>query len=124
MDQSALRSLPEIRMDDSKPTIRQTPKSGNVVAPARPDQLLSEQRQRWRGGDRPPVEAYRHAHPTLCSAREIVLELIFNEITLRAEDGETPELEEYLGRFPELAQELVLQFETDRTANGTPSADF
>ena len=75
-------------------------------------------------GDRAPVEAYRHAHPTLCSAREIVLELIFNEITLCAEDGEKPELEEYLGRFPELAQELVLQFETDRTANGTPSADF
>ena len=40
-----------------------------------------------------------------------MLDLIYGEVVLREEDGESPELEEYLRRFPQYAGELRAQFE-------------
>jgi serine/threonine-protein kinase len=76
--------------------------------------VLDEQRRRWRQGERVHVETYLEQQPALVSAREIVLDLIYNEVLLREEDGERPRLEEYVRRFPLLADELALQFEVDR----------
>lgn len=89
-----------------------------AAPPALLEQLLEEQRQRWRQGARVPVEAYRDEQPALCAAHEVLLDLIYNEILLREEDGDRPRLEEYRQRFPQLGEALVLQFEVDRALDG------
>src|SRR5581483_9228509 len=73
--------------------------------------LLAEQRTRWQGGEPLRVEAYLERYPDLRADAESLLDLIYNEIFLRAQRGETPCLEEYLQRFPQFADELRLQFE-------------
>src|SRR5262249_7930499 len=85
-----------------------------MSAPQSAEPLLVEQRRRWRAGERVLVEGELETQPTLRSTPEVVLDLIYNELLLREEDGETPRLEEYLGRFPELAAPLQLLFEVDR----------
>jgi hypothetical protein len=52
--------------------------------------LLEEQSQVWRRGQRVPVEAYQARHPSLESDPEGLLDLIYHEVMLRQERGETP----------------------------------
>jgi eukaryotic-like serine/threonine-protein kinase len=85
-------------------------------------QLLDEQRRRWRQGERVLVENILTRLPALRADRAIVLDLIYNEIVLREQDGERARQEEYLRRFPHLSQELTLQFEVDRFLNA-PNLD-
>jgi hypothetical protein len=73
--------------------------------------LQLEQSRRWRRGERFLVEDYRQLLPMLQGEAELLLDLIYNEIVLREQIGETPTLEEYLKRFPEHAEALRLQFE-------------
>jgi putative methionine-R-sulfoxide reductase with GAF domain len=108
-------------MSESQPiAAMQNPKDGSALPRELLDQILREQRRRWRQGERVLVETYRDEQPALCSAREVLLDLIYNEILLREEDGERPRLEEYQQRFPQLAEELVLQFEVDRALDALP----
>ncbi len=72
--------------------------------------LLADQRERWRHGDRPPVEEYVRAVPALAADREALLRLIGNEAILRESDGAPPDVDEYVCRFPGLADELRAQF--------------
>ncbi len=76
--------------------------------------LLREQRARWARGDRAPVEAYLRRHPALADDRSVLLDLVNNEVVLRAEHGETPRLEEYRERFPDLGPDLGLLFDIHR----------
>ena len=47
-----------------------------------------------------PVEAYlARFRPSGVDAADL-LDLIYNEIVLREADGESPQLDEYLNRFP------------------------
>jgi WD40 repeat protein/serine/threonine protein kinase len=75
--------------------------------------LLGKQRQHWEQGERVLVETYLER---LRAAGESwldedgVLDLIYNEIVLREERGDKPGLEEYLGRFPQYAEQLRWQF--------------
>ena len=97
------------------------------------ERLLDEQRERWRRGERVLVEALLAPHPVLADDREGLLDLIWNEVDLRALDGETPKLEEYRQRFPHLSQELSHHFEVyeaagqatplpgEATASGAPA---
>jgi len=73
--------------------------------------LLDDQRERWRNGDRVRVEQYFEQRPDLGCDAERLLDLIYNEILLREESGELPQLDEYLDRFPQFANDLRLQFE-------------
>src|SRR6516164_3675771 len=61
--------------------------------------LLNDQRQRWRRGERVLVESYLTSMATLQEDREGLLDLICNEVVLRAEKGDVPQLGEYLRRF-------------------------
>jgi serine/threonine-protein kinase len=74
--------------------------------------LPEDQRRRWQAGERVPVEDYLAAHPGL--ADDALLDLIFQEVVLRERRGETPPLDEYVRRFPRLAETLRLQFSVDR----------
>ncbi len=75
------------------------------------ESLREDQRTRWRRGDAVRVETYLERCPELRDAPEAVLDLIYNEMVLRQEAGHTPELEEYLRRFPPFAEQLPLLFE-------------
>ena len=79
-----------------------------------PADLLLDQRQRWQCGERVRVETYLEQQPQLASDTELLLDLIYHEFLLREQQGETPQPEEYLQRFPHLADPLRLQFEMDR----------
>ena len=91
------------------------------------DRLKQEQRQRWRQGQPQAVEDYLRAYPSLSSQTESLLELIYNEVLLREQRGETPTLAEYSARFPLLAGELALQFQAHEAlgpaGDATPSWD-
>jgi serine/threonine-protein kinase len=76
--------------------------------------LQAHQRRGWRRGERPLVEAYLVLHPAIQADAETVLDLIYTEILAREEAGESPRLEEYLGRFPQLEPQLRRQFEVEQ----------
>src|SRR5947207_14746529 len=88
-----------------------------------PPQLLLEQRRGWGRGERVRVEDYLTRYPALQSDREGILDLICNEIDLREERGESPQLDEYLQRFPQFASQLGLQFEVHRALQGRPAPE-
>jgi WD40 repeat protein len=71
--------------------------------------LRVDQRERWRAGERIEAEVYLTRHSALRDDPETAFDLIYNEFLLREEMGETPELGEYLQRFPEFADLLQLQ---------------
>src|SRR4051812_265722 len=85
--------------------------------------LLAHQRRGWRRGERAPVETYLERQPELHDDPETVLDLIYNEIVLRAELGESPGLEEYVRRFPHLADPLGLQFELEGVFGPEPGLE-
>jgi WD40 repeat protein len=83
-----------------------------AATPARlVEKLRDDQRRRWQQGDRVRAEAYLQEHPALEADAQCALELVYNEILLREEDGEEPGLEDYLRRFPRLAPQLRPLFE-------------
>jgi eukaryotic-like serine/threonine-protein kinase len=75
--------------------------------------LLRHQRRSWRRNAPTPVETYLEQHPVLQANTQATLDLIYNEIVLREEVGESPQLEDYLRRFPNLAPDLKLLFEVE-----------
>src|SRR5262245_1213029 len=83
--------------------------------------LLAYQRRAWRQGDRVPVETYLAQHPGLAANAEAVLDLIYQEVLLREQAGDSPRLEEYLRRFPHLGPQLELQFEVEGAFGPTTS---
>src|SRR5262245_1667446 len=78
------------------------------------ERMLEEQRQRWQQGELLRVEACLMQQPALREDPEAVLQLVFGEVLLREQTGETPSLQEFQNRFPELAAQLKLQFAMDR----------
>jgi hypothetical protein len=79
--------------------------------------MLDEQRRTWRRGERVLVESFLTRVPELKTDRSGQLDLIYNEIVLREEVGERASHQEYLERFPDLRDDLALQFEVDRALN-------
>jgi WD40 repeat protein len=74
--------------------------------------LKSDQKRRWRQASG-AVEDYLKRYPSLRSKGETILELIWNEVGLRRERGESPQPSEYVGRFPELADRIGFHFDVD-----------
>jgi serine/threonine protein kinase len=87
-------------------------------------QLLAEQRQRWARGDCVSVETLLQQHPALGNDTDALLDLIYQEICLREERGETARRNDYLGRFPHLATPLNAQFDVHQVIqSGSAFAD-
>jgi serine/threonine protein kinase len=88
--------------------------------------LLADQRSRWSRGERVPVEAFLKSDPGLRENTEVLLDLIYAEVVLRREAGEKPTPDEYVGRFPALADPIRTQFEVDEMMGGStqPASDF
>jgi WD40 repeat protein len=88
--------------------------------------LHADQRLRWQFGDRVGVEAYLQYLPQLRDDAGFVLDLLFREATLREEQGNAPELEELVQRFPQYGPQISEQFAQLRalpTATKTETAD-
>lgn len=77
------------------------------------DSLLDRQKQSWLEGRRPSVDDLL-ADSDLRSNDEAVLDLLYNEIVVRDELGETPTSEEYVRRYPHLSGEIEPLFEVHR----------
>jgi hypothetical protein len=82
------------------------------------DSLCSDQVDRWRAGERIPVEAYLARHPTLSGGHEAAFELIYGEYLLRESLGESPRLEEFCWRFPEYAERFRRQIDSTTRSAG------
>src|SRR4051812_33543384 len=85
--------------------------------------LLADQRAGWRGGTPRAVEAYVERHPSLNDDPDGLLDLAYNEVVLREEAGQSPQLDEYLRRFPHLASGLRAVFEVHRAVGREPAPD-
>jgi eukaryotic-like serine/threonine-protein kinase len=96
-------SSPGSSADDASVSSRQAPFT-----------LVQNHREQWRSGRRLSVEAFLREFPPPVFDDEEVLDLIYGEVVLREEDSESPELDEYLRRFPQYAGELRAQFEVHR----------
>jgi serine/threonine protein kinase len=89
--------------------------------------LQDEQRSRWQRGEHILVEELLREHPGIKNNSEALLELLYNEVLLREQDGESPTLAEYVERFPHLAGPLKDQFEVHQVLESTgalPSSTF
>jgi len=89
--------------------------------------LRVDQRERWIGGERVLAHSYLRDFPRLNEDPEAVLELIYGEILIREELGESPDLEEYARSYPDHAERLRIQLELHRAmheqADECPSDD-
>src|SRR5262249_10800183 len=72
------------------------------------DVLCTEQRERWLHGQRRLIEAYLHLHSSFHPGSDPAIDLIFGEFLVRRQLGESPTLEEYCRRFPDLVEQLRL----------------
>src|SRR5579871_5837867 len=95
---------------------------------------LAELQERWRAGERVPVEDYLRRSPHLAGDPDALLDLAYAEYLLRLELGERPAEEEYLRRFPAHGDGLRRQFDLHRAlgagsvrpptaANGEPPSE-
>ncbi|MBL8812764.1 MAG: serine/threonine protein kinase [Planctomycetaceae bacterium] len=85
------------------------------------DQLniaLQRQSSEWSQGRRVLPEDLTLEISDENTRRDALLELIHNEVILREEIGELPTLAEYQSRYPELAEELQIQWSLDLAVMG------
>jgi serine/threonine-protein kinase len=76
--------------------------------------LLDQQSFDWQKGSATPIEAYLAKGAGLGDNPEVVLNLIYHEVLLRRRlGGEPPTVEEYIKRFPQLAEAIEVQFALD-----------
>ncbi len=76
--------------------------------------LRVEQRGNWREGERIVTESYFALHPRLLADLTSALKMVYNEVLLREAEGDGPHLDEYVGRFPQFADQLPPLFEVHR----------
>jgi WD40 repeat protein len=84
-------------------------------------EVLVRQRESWERRQPIRVPELLDLHPALRTSPDAILDLIYNEIVLREECGEVPTQEEYTTLFPDLAEEIRLQFEVDDALSNPPS---
>jgi eukaryotic-like serine/threonine-protein kinase len=84
--------------------------------------LLADQRERWSRGDCVLVEALLRQYPALQRDPEGLVDLIYHEVYLRERKGDIPGRDEYLRRFPHLADQISAQFDVHQAIEaGTQS---
>ena len=108
------------RESDRSPPLR-TEDDASVAAPTDQLPIVERHRRCWRGGERLSVEDFLRQFPPTTLDDDVLLDLIYNEIVLREQDGESPELGAYLDRFPQYAEDLRAQFDVHRALeSGSP----
>ena len=72
--------------------------------------LAQELRGHWRQGDRSCIEDLGEMFQELATNPEHLLDLIYHEVLIREEFGDSPQLDDYVARFPELVERLERLF--------------
>lgn len=93
------------------------PSTSELVA-----ETCAQQRAAWSAGQRIPVETFLAQHPALRDDTDTMLDVIYNEIVLREELGETSTLTEFRARFPELTEPLKQLFAVHQVVASDSSA--
>jgi len=100
---------------------------GNTKLPPRQagrlDLVCDRFEEAWLGGGSPRLEDFL-LEVTEADRPALVRELLALELEYRGRRGERPVPEEYLQRFPELADTLVLQVEVDHVRVKAGDAPF
>src|SRR5262245_59343619 len=78
------------------------------------ENLAAEMAAAWRRGECLPAEYYLDRHPRLFHPPEAAVRLIYEEVCLRQERGETVSAEELSRRFPRWAGELAVMLDCHR----------
>ncbi len=68
--------------------------------------LAGQLRSKWQAGKRVPVESLGPLFDLVAQNEEQLLDLIYHEMLLREEFGESPKLEEFVQRFPKHTERL------------------
>ena len=99
--------------------------ASSLPTPGRPqlDALMADQRERARRGEPFRAEDCLARVPALRDDPDALLDLVYNEIVLREDRGETPVLAEYHARFPALAAPLADLFEVHDALQEEASGD-
>ncbi|HEX4612075.1 MAG TPA: serine/threonine-protein kinase, partial [Urbifossiella sp.] len=91
------------------------------------DALQQDQQIRWDRGERVPAEAYflilAGAAPEIADDEQTI-DLIYSEILLRRDRGESPSLAEYAGRFPARAEPLRQLLDLDERLRADPATSL
>ena len=88
--------------------------AGTLSAEQIIDVLWVDREQRRQAGECVSAECYFDMFPTLRDDPEKAVELVYGEFLLREEFGESPNLEDFLKRFPGLAERLREQVDLHR----------
>jgi WD40 repeat protein/tRNA A-37 threonylcarbamoyl transferase component Bud32 len=81
--------------------------AADALTPAQLAEVLAADRAaRWPQGDRMRAEQYLQQYPALAADKDALCNLVYGEFLLRAGLGESPDLQEYLERFPARADAL------------------
>ncbi|MBL8813531.1 MAG: protein kinase [Planctomycetaceae bacterium] len=72
--------------------------------------LAGQLRSKWQAGKRVPVETLGPLFDLVAQHEEQLLDLIYHEILLREEFGETPKLDDFVQRFPKHTERLQRLF--------------
>ena len=82
--------------------------------------LLRRQADEWDGGRGPRLRDLLNRSPSLRGRREELLDLVYQEIILREQAGETPVPEDYLTLLPDLKDDLQVLFALDQAVQPQP----
>src|SRR5260370_14054999 len=98
--------------DAADPAAAASRRAGSVPAASLSEQLAAEMARLWRQGERPSAEDFLDRHPELWEQPEAAADLIYEEICLRQQQGETGAADDALRRFPQWRAplEMLLRF--------------
>ncbi|HJZ94059.1 MAG TPA: serine/threonine-protein kinase [Gemmataceae bacterium] len=94
--------------------------AGPLSARQLADLVCTDQRERWRAGDRVRVEAYFQRFPRLRSDPALALDLVYAEVLMREGDGSAADAD-LSARFPDLAPALRVQVDLHRALAARPA---
>src|SRR5262245_16843876 len=83
------------------------PEGDGGELPALTERLAEEMARRWRAGEQPLAEEYLAAHPELEADPRAALELVAEEIYLRAEAGQELAADDLVRRFPRWQRQVL-----------------
>jgi len=89
-------------------------------------ELRREQSERWQHGDRVLAESFVMRQSDLFSDGKLLIDFVFAEFCLRQDLGDSPSVDEYVRRFPQLENQIRPLLEGfqhgDRKPPATPTA--
>jgi len=94
-----------------------------MTAPANTDQLIDQLRASWQSSEALSAASLLADHPAIAADPALAMDVIYAEILLREESGESPAEDEYTNQFPDLCEPIARQFQLHRALREMDEAD-